>query len=133
MAVFGFVKFQACLNKVNISFEPEFGNPRFETLKRLNVFQFSVHLFLSNCWFYHLVLYKPQQRNGGVLSLFLGHFFFMLCSKREFSNPTFQTKLFETHVLTQPDFENLKKIHFKPEKGHFCFTLKEPVHGWAVN
>ena len=31
MAVFGFVKFRVCLKKVNISFEPELGNPRIET------------------------------------------------------------------------------------------------------
>ena len=29
MAIFGFVKFQVWLKSVNISFEPEFGNPRF--------------------------------------------------------------------------------------------------------
>jgi hypothetical protein len=63
----------------------------------------------------------------GVLNLFLSHFFFMLSSKRGFSNPAFQTQLFKTRVLTQPDFENPKKIHFKPEKGHFWFTLKGPV------
>ena len=39
----------------------------------------------------------------------------------------FQTQLFKTQVLTQPDFENLEKINFKPEKGHFWFTLKGPL------
>ena len=43
MPVFGFVKFWVCLKKVNISFEPEFGNPRFETLKKLN---FSIAIVL---------------------------------------------------------------------------------------
>ena len=38
----------------------------------------------------------------------------------------FQTQLFKTQVLTQPDFENPKKIHFKPEKGHSWFSLKGP-------
>ena len=48
MAVFGFVKFQVCLKSVNISFEPEFGNPRFETPKKSECFQFSVNLFLHS-------------------------------------------------------------------------------------
>ena len=26
-----------------------------------------------------------------------------------------------------PDFENPPKIHFKPEKSHFWFTLKGPI------
>ena len=43
MAVFGFVKFRVCFKKeVNISFEPEFGNPRFETPENLNVFNFQL-------------------------------------------------------------------------------------------
>ena len=134
MAVFGFVQFQVCLKSLN--FEPEFGNPRLETPKRLIFFQFSVHFFLSICWFYYLVLYKPQQRNLEFWTYFSVISF--LCSAAKdsfqtqlfipsFSNPAFQTQLFETHVLTQPDFENPKKIHFKPEKGHFLFTLKVPV------
>ena len=48
--------------------------------------------------------------------------------KRGFSNSAFHSQLFKTRVLTQPDFENPKKIHFKPEKGHFWFTLKGPVY-----
>ena len=45
MAVFGFVKFQVCLKEVNISLEPEFGNPRFETPKKLNGFNFQLTCF----------------------------------------------------------------------------------------
>ena len=126
MAVFRFVKFQVCLKSVNISFEPEFGNPRFETPQKLNVFNFQLTCFSAIVdfiiWFCLSSAEKP-----GVLNLFLSHFFFMLSSKKRFSNPGFQTQLFKTWVLTQPDFENLKKIHFKPEKGHFWFTLKRPV------
>ena len=126
MAVFRFVKFQVCLKSVNISFEPEFGNPRFETPTKW-CFQFSVNLFLSNCWFYFIFgSLQASAEKPGVLN-----FFFMLSSKREFSkfkpsisNPAFQTQRFKTRVLTQPDFENPKKNHFKPEKGHFWFTLK---------
>ena len=45
MAVFGFVKFRVCLKEVNISFEPEFGNPRFETPQKMNVFNFQLTCF----------------------------------------------------------------------------------------
>ena len=56
---------------------------------------------------------KPE-----VLNLFLSYYFFYAQQ---------QKKVFKTQVLTQPDFENLQKIHFKPEKGHFWITLKGPV------
>jgi len=42
MAFFGFVKFRVCLKKVNISFEPEFGKPRFETPEKRNDFNFQL-------------------------------------------------------------------------------------------
>ena len=42
MAVLGFVKFQVCLKSLNISFKPEFVNPRFETPKKQNVFNFQL-------------------------------------------------------------------------------------------
>jgi len=45
MEVFGFVKFQVCIKSVNISFEPEFGNPKLETPKKLNVFNFQLTCF----------------------------------------------------------------------------------------
>ena len=45
MAVFGFVKFWVCLKEVNISFEPEFGNPRFKTPQKLSVFNFQLTFF----------------------------------------------------------------------------------------
>ena len=37
MAFFGFVKFRVFLKEVNMSFEPEFGNPSFETSGKPNV------------------------------------------------------------------------------------------------
>ena len=37
MAVFGFVKFEVCLKSVNISFEPEFGNPSLKPQKKENL------------------------------------------------------------------------------------------------
>ena len=119
MAVFGFLKFQVCLKEVNISFEPEFENPRFETPRKTECFNFQLTCFSANCWFWYFVLYKPQQRNLE----FWTYFFFIsfLCSA---AKEGFQTQLFKTLVLTQPDFENPKKIHFKPVKGHFWFTLK---------
>ena len=45
MAVFWFAKFQVCLKGVNISFEPEFGNPRFETPQKRNAFNFQLTCF----------------------------------------------------------------------------------------
>ena len=122
MAVFGFVKFQFCLKSVNISFEPEFGNPRFETPKKLNVF-----IFQLTCFSAIVVDFITSVEKPGVFNLFLSHFFFMLSSKRGVLNPAFQTQLFKTQVLTQPDFENPPKIHFKSEKGHFWITLKRPL------
>ena len=89
MTVFGFVKFQVCLKSVKISFEPEFGNPRFETPKKLNVLNFQLTYFSAIVdfifWFCTSLSKEP-----GVLNLFLSHFFFMLISKRGFSNPAFQ-------------------------------------------
>ena len=87
----------------------------------MECFQFSVNLFSSNCWFYYLVVYKLQQRNLEFWTYFSVISF--LCSA---AKETFQTQLFKTLVLTQPDFEKPKKIHFKPEKGHFWFTLRGP-------
>ena len=91
MAVFGFVKFQFCLKSVNISFEPEFGNPRFETPKKLNVFNFQLTCFSAIVdfiiWFCTSL---SSAEKPGVLNLFLSHLFFMLSSKRGFSNPAFQ-------------------------------------------
>ena len=122
------MKFQVCLKSVNISFEPEFGNPRFETPKKLNVFNFQLTCFSAIVdfiiWFCTSL---SSAEKPGVLNLFLSHFFFMLSSKRLFSNPAFQTYLFKTRVLTQPDFENPKKIHVKPLKGHLWLTLKGPA------
>ena len=86
MAVFAFVKFQVCLTKVNINFDPEFGSSRFETPIKLNVFNFQQLLILL-FGFVQALAEKP-----GVLILFLSHFFFKLSNKRGFSNPAFQTQ-----------------------------------------
>ena len=64
MAVLGFVKFRVCLKEVNISFEPEFGNPRFETPQKTECFQFSVNLFLSICLFYWADDKQSKARNS---------------------------------------------------------------------
>ena len=64
---------------------------------------------------------SAQQRNLEFWTYFSVIYF--LCSA---AKEGFQTQLFKTRVLTQPDFENPKKINFKPEKGHFWFTLKGP-------
>ena len=81
-------------------------------------------------WFYYLILYKPQQRNLDFWTYFSVNSFFCSAVKEGF-----QTHLFKTQVLTQPDFENPRKIHFKPEKGRFWFTLKGPrsAYGWKYH
>ena len=122
MAVFGFVKFQVCSKSVNISFEPEFGNPRFETQKKLNVFNFQLTCFSAIVDFI-IWFCTSLSRETWSFELISQSFLFLWSAAKE----SFQIQLFKTQVLTQPDFENSKKIRFKPEKGHFCFTLKEPV------
>ena len=71
--------------------------------------------FNNNC----LSIWQASAEKLGALNLLLSYFFFYAQHKRRF-----QTQLFKTLVLTQPDFENPKNIHFKPEKGHFWFTFK---------
>ena len=73
------------------------------------------NLFLSNCWLYSLVTETP-----GVLKLFLGYFFFMLSSKRRFSNPAFPNL---GSNLTQLDIENPTKNPFQTFQVYFKRTL----------
>ena len=82
MAVFGFLKFHVCLKEVNISFEPKYGNPSFETPEKLNVYNFQLtqHLLVLFFGFEQGAEEKP-----GVLNLFLSCVFFMPSSKRRFS------------------------------------------------
>ena len=87
---------------LNISFEPEFGNPIIEI-------QVSKFGFLSNCWFYSLVpAVKP-----GVLNLFLN-------SKIWFSNSDFQNSFSIPNWYLKP-----RKIHFKSKKGHSLFYFNK--------
>ena len=112
MAVFGFVKFQVCLKSVNISFEPEFGNPRFETPKKLNVFNFQLTCFSAIVDFI-IWFCTSLSRETWSFELILSHFFFMLSSKRGFSNPAFQNS------GSNPTW------FWKPEKNSFQ-TWKRP-------
>ena len=57
--------------------KPQIWNPQ-----KTECFQFSVNLFLSNCWFYYLVLCKPQQRNLEFWTYFSVISFFMLSNKK---------------------------------------------------
>ena len=90
--------------------KPQFWNPR-----KPECSQFSVNFFLSNCWFYSLVLYKPQQRNLEFWTYFSVISFWCSAAKEGF-----QTQLFKTQVLTQTDFENPKKS---------ISNLKKPFSG----
>ena len=100
MAVFGFVKFQVCLKSVNISFEPEFGNPRFETPKKLNVFNFQLTCFSAIVDFI-IWFCTSLSRETWSFELISQSFLFYAQQQK-----SFQTQLFKTQVLTQPDFEN---------------------------
>ena len=108
---------------MNISFEPEFGNPRFETPKKLNVFNFQLTCFSAIVdfiiWFCTSL---SSAEKPGVLNLFLSHLFFMLSSKRGFSNPAFQNSGSNPTWFRKPE-----KIPFQTKKGHFCFNLKGPL------
>ena len=131
----GFVKFQVCLKELNISFEPEFGNPSFETLEKPNVFNyqltcFSVHI----CWFYSLALYSTSLRRETWSFKLVFQFF--LCSAAE---EGYQTQLFKTRVLTQPDLQkstksisNLKKatcVYFK--RSIFFPLFSKGLQNWC--
>ena len=95
MTVFGFVKLQ-----VNKSFEPEFGNPSFETPEKLNVFNFQSTCFSAFVGFI----------NGFCTCLSRETWSLKLISfLRSAAKEGFRTQLFKTRVLTQPDFENPKK------------------------
>ena len=98
----------------DISFEAEFGNPRFETPQKLNVFNFQLTCFSAIVdfiiWFCTSL---SSAEKPGVLNLFLSHFFFMLSSKRGVSNPAFQ------NLGSNPTW------FWKPEKNPFL-TWKRP-------
>ena len=70
----------------NISFESEFGNPRFETLEKQNVFNFQ--LTFSAIVDFILGFVEPTAVKPVVLNLFLSFCFLMMSS--------FQTQLFKT-------------------------------------
>ena len=128
MAVFRYVKFQVCLKSVNISFEPEFGNPRFETPKKLNVFNFQFACFSAIVdfiiWFCTSL---SSAEKPGVLNLFLSHFFFMLSSKRGVSNPAFQNSGSNPTWFWKPE-----KNPFQTWKRPFLVYFKGSNNVWAV-
>ena len=112
MAVFGYVKFQVCLKSVNISFESELGNPRFETPKKLNVFNFQLTCFSAIVDF---IIWFCTSLSRETWSFELISQLFLFDAKK-----VFQTQVFKTQVLTKPDFENLKKS---------ISNLKKPFSG----
>ena len=124
MAVFGFVKFRVCLKDVNISFEPEFGNPRFETSETLNVFNFQLTRFSAIVDF-TICFFTCLSRETWSFELISQLFLFYAQQKKR----VFKCSFSKNQVLTQSGFENLKEIHFKPEKGHFWFTSKGLLSG----
>ena len=96
----------------DISFEAEFGNPRFETPQKLNVFNFQLTCFSAIVDFIIWFCLSSAEKLG-ALNLFFSHFFFMLSSKRGVSNPAFQ------NLGSNPTW------FWKPEKNPFQ-TWKRP-------
>ena len=82
MAVFGFVKFRVCLKKANISFEPEFGNTRFETPEKHNVFNFKLTYFSAIVdfiiWFCTSLMFNPSETFGILQRKIVIHFIYFL-------------------------------------------------------
>ena len=107
MAIFGFVKFWVCSKEVNVNFEPEFGNPRFETPKKLNVFNSIFNLFLSNLWILSFGSVQTTSFSWESWSLEFISWLFIFYAQQQ--KKGVQIQLFKTWVLTKPDFENTKK------------------------
>ena len=75
MAVFVFAKFWICFQKMNISFKPEFGHPRFETLEKQNVFQFWINFAPQQLLILLVGSVQASAEKPGILNLFLSSFF----------------------------------------------------------
>jgi hypothetical protein len=100
MAVFGFVKFQVCLKSLNISFKPEFGNPRFETPKKQNVFNFQLTCFSAIVDF--IIWYCTSlSRETWSFELISQSFLFFCSAAKE----GFQTQIFKPN-FSNPAFQN---------------------------
>ena len=108
MAVLGFVKFQVCLKSLNISFKPEFVNPRFETPKKQNVFNFQLTCFSAIVDFI-IWFCTSLSRETWSFELISQSFLFYAQQQKRVFKPSFPNPAFPTRVLTQSDFENPKK------------------------
>ena len=106
---------------------PEFWHPR-----KTECFQFSTNLFLCNCWFHSLFLYKPQKGNLEFATSF--SVIALWCSA---AKEVSQTQLFKTRVLIH--VSGVLKLRFpnfgfkidienpKLEKLKFWSTLISPL------
>ena len=99
MAAFWFEKFRVCLKKVNNSFGPEFGNPRLETPEKQKVFNFQLTCFSA---IVDIIIWFCSRETSFEL---ISQLFFLCSAAKE----GFQTQLFKTQALTEPDFGNKKK------------------------
>ena len=82
-------------------------------------FQFSVDSFLSNCWFYYLFLYMPQQRNLEFWTYFSVISF--LCSAEK---KGFQMQLFKKSGSNPIWFWKLERNPFQTWKRPFLVYFK---------
>ena len=133
MAVFGFVKFQVCLKSVNISFEPEFRNPRFETPKKLNVFNFQLTCFSAIVDFIIWFCTSLSRETWSFELISQSFLFYAQQQKRvfkpSFSNPAFQNSGSNPTWFWKPvknPFQTWKRpflVYFKRAKDRHSFCL----------
>ena len=130
MAVFGYVKFQVCLKSVNISFEPDFGNPRFETPKKTECFQFSVNLFLSNfiIWFC-----TSLSRETWSFELISQSFLFYAQQQKIVFKPSFSNLPFQNSGSNPTWFWKPEKKSFQTWKGPFLVYFKRAIVKLTTN
>ena len=93
--------------------------PDLKLTKKLNVFNFQLSCFSAIVDFIIWFCTSLSAEKSGVLNLFLSHFFFMLSSKRGFSNPAFQNSRSNPTRFWKPEqnpFQTWKRpflVYFK--------------------
>ena len=100
--------------------KPQIGNPQ-----KTDCFQFSVNLFLSNCWFDYLVLYKPQQRNLEFWTYFSQSFLFFAQQQKRVFKPSFLNPSFQNSGSNPTWFWKPEKVPFQTWKRPFLVYFKK--------
>ena len=128
MAVFWVCEISGLLKESEYQFWTRIWKPQIWNPRKTECFQFSVNLFLSNCWFYYLVLYKPQlSRETWSFELISQSFLFYAQQQKRvfkpsFSNPAFQNSGSNSTWLWKPD-----KNSFQTWKGPFLVYFKRAI------